>query len=322
MTRGDSIAGSTLRICMAVAMMMGPGLLPAAETEVHSAPLDIAHDKPFVMVMVNGKGPFRFVIDTGTGGEAFVTRELAAQLGLPVTGQVRLSDPSGQGAQRAPIVSIQSLKVAGVEFTAVKAVEHSLSEQDGECEGLLGFRLFRDFLLTIDFPNRRMMLASGALAPDGGQNVLPFRMPEGIPIVAMQIDGMSVDAQVDSGGAGLSLPEHLVSKLKFASVPAAFSNSESLSTRFQIKAAKLDADARLGGYTFLRPFVEINPAFPLANFGASPMHSFAVTFDQKNGLIRFDARQKSIRLAATPMPVRMQNQPLPKSPNPLLVPVG
>jgi predicted aspartyl protease len=317
------MAGFALRFCVAVAMMAGAGLLLAADSEVLSAPLDFSHDKPFVMVMVNGKGPFRFVIDTGTGGEAFVTQELAEQLKLPVTGQVRLSDPSGQGSQRAPIVSIQSLKVAGVNFTGVKAVEHSLSDKDGECEGLLGFLLFRDFLLTLDFPDRRMTLATGALAPDGGRNVLPFRMPEGIPIVAMQIGGMNVDAQVDSGGAGLSLPQSLASKLRFEAEPAAFSNSESLATRFQIKAATLDGDARLGDYTFLRPFVEINPAFPLANFGASPMQNFAVTFDQKNGWVRFEAHQKSIRLAATPMPVRMQNAPLPEPPgNNSLVPVG
>ena len=78
-----------------------------------------------------------------------------------------------------------------------------------------------------------------------------------------------------------------------------------LSTRFEIKAARLAEDVHLGGYTFARPFVEINPAFPLANFGSCPMQDFALTFDQKDGLIRFDARQRSIHLAATPVPLRL-----------------
>lgn len=303
-------------------MMAASVLALAAQSDLHTTPLDIPHDKPFVKVMVNGKGPFRFVIDTGTGGEAFVTQALAERLGLPVIGQARLRDPSGKGGQRAPIVAIQSLKVAGVEFTGVRAVEHSLSDEDGDCQGLLGFLLFRNTLLTLDFPNRRMTLSAGALDPDGGRSVLPFRMPDGVPIVAMQIDGLSLDAQVDSGGTGLSLPEHLVSRLKFAIEPTEFTRGESLSTRFQIKAAKLAGDVLLGGYKFAQPFVEINPAFPLANFGASPLKDFAVTFDQKNGLVRFDARQKSIRLAATPVPVRLESAPLPRPPDISLVPVG
>jgi hypothetical protein len=50
---------------------------------------------------------------------------------------------------------------------------------------------------------------------------------------------MLVDVQVDSGAAGLSRPEQIVSRLKLTAAPAAFSNTESLFTRFQIKAARL-----------------------------------------------------------------------------------
>ena len=71
-----------------------------ADANIHSTPIEFSHGKPFVMVMVNGKGPFRFVVDTGTGGDAFVTSELADQLNLPTAGQTRLSDPSGQGSRR------------------------------------------------------------------------------------------------------------------------------------------------------------------------------------------------------------------------------
>jgi predicted aspartyl protease len=318
------------RICACVPLLMGLPVLLAAqatqpeklENSLHSAPIDVAHGKPFVMVMVNGKGPFRFVIDTGTGGEAFITSELAERLGLPAAGRARLRDPSGQGGQRVPMVLIQSLQVAGVEFTSVKAAVHKLSDGDGDYQGLLGFLLFRDYLLTLDFPNRRMALASGALEGDGERSVLTFRMPDGVPIVPMRIGGIEIDAQIDSGGSGLSLPEQFTSRLKFNVAPAAFGNGQSLSTRFQIKAAQLASDVQLGSYTFAKPFVEINPAFPLANFGSCPMQNFVVTFDQKSGLVRFDARQKMLPLAATPSPMHMQLAPASKPPDPALVPVG
>ena len=292
-----------------------------AQLPPHAARMEVVYGKPYVMVMINGRGPFRFVVDTGTGGQALISFALAGELQLPVAGQARLIDPSGQGEQRAQIFLIDSLTVAGVEFTGVRAVRHSLAAVDATCQGLLGFTLFRDYLLKLDYPNHLLTLSTGSLAADGERSVLPFRMPDGVPIAALRIGSMRVDAQFDSGGAGLSLPEQLAARLKFASDPVVFGNGESLSTRFQIKTGKLGSNVRLGQYTFERPSVEINPAFPLANFGGYPLQNFAVTFDQKNLLMRLDAARKRFHLETMPTSIRMLNAPF-KPPDIKLVPVG
>jgi len=306
------------QISLATSVSVGAG----AEESTHTARMDVVHDKPYVMVKVNGKGPFRFVIDTGTGGQALVTPALAEVLGLPAAGQAHLNDPSGLGGKSAPMVLMDRLEVAGVEFHGVRAVEHGVNGEDGACDGVLGFTLFRDYLLTLDYPNRRMVLEKGALTPDGERTVLPFRMPDGVPIAAMEIGKLRIEALMDSGGDGLSLPEGLASRLKFAVDPVAFAAGQSFSTRFEIKAAKLAGDVRLGGYTFERPFVEIHAAFPLANFGGCPMQSFAVTFDQKSLLMRMEADRKRFRLTATPTAIRLANAPDYKPREPGLVPVG
>jgi predicted aspartyl protease len=288
----------------------------------HSAPMVERYGKPYVMVMVNGNGPFRFVIDTGTGTDAFVTPELADQLGLPVAGQVRLNDPSGQGGSKVPLVLIQSLRVAGVEFTGIKAVRHTFMEEAGQVQGMLGFTLFRNYLLTLDFPNRIVTLGSGRLAPDGESNVFPFRMPDGVPISTLHIDGKPVEAQLDSGGGGLTLPASLAAQLRYEIEPVAFASAESLSTRFQMKAARLASDVQLGAYTFAHSFVEIHPAFPLVNFGSPPMQNFAISFDQQSLLVRFVANRKRFVLTAPPCPMHLENRPAYHPPSPRLVPVG
>jgi hypothetical protein len=285
------------------------GQVTAALAPVHSAFMEVTHGKPYVMVTVNGKGPFRFIVDTGTGGDAIITSELAELLGLPLAGEARLSDPTGQGGQTAPLRRIDRLSVAGVEFGAIKAVEHSLPNGEGSCQGMLGFTLFRDFLLTLDYVNGRLILAQGQLQPDGEKSVLPFRMPDGVPIARLTIGNRQVDAQMDSGGAGLSLPEHLVSQLRLSESPTLFASGQSLSTRFQIKVAKLANDVRLGDVTLDQPWVEINPAFPVANFGSCPMQHFTITFDQGNHLVRFDGPRKRITLGVTPTPLRLNYQP-------------
>jgi len=299
---------------------MAPAL--PAQDLTHSAPMIERYGKPYVMVTIDGKGPFRFVIDTGTGADAFVSPELADQLQLPTSAAAVVNDPSGQGPHRAPVVLLPSIRIAGVEFSWVKAIRHEVTGEAGSCQGLLGFTLFRDYLLTLDFPNRQVRLTEGALLPDGEMTVLPFRMPDGVPIASLLVSGQPFEAQFDSGGGGLTLPQSLAVHLRWDIDPVVFATGHTLTTRFDIRAAKLAADVKVGKYTFDHPVVEIHPAFPLVNFGSPPMQSFAITFDQKNLLLRLTADRDHFKLTAPPSPTRLTNQPQPVPTPSALVPVG
>jgi hypothetical protein len=314
-----------LRLAVVCIVVTAQGAIRAQDLaspgQVHSAYMEVTHGKPYVVVTINGRGPFRFIIDTGTGGDAMVTSELATELGLPLAGEARLNDPTGQGGQTAHVRKIDTLSLAGVDFYSVKALEHALPIDDGACQGMLGFTLFRDFLLTLDYVNGRVDLAEGELTPDGEKSVLPFRMPDGVPIARLKIDNREIEAQIDSAGAGLSLPEQLIPQLRLSQKPTVFARAQSLSTRFQIKVAKLASDVHLGDITLDQPWVEINPAFPLANFGSCPLQHFIVTFDQENKLVRLDGPRKRITLGVTPTPLRLNNQPANRA-EVTLVPVG
>jgi hypothetical protein len=313
--------GSFLLAFACSALVCAPAQVPDLGV-AHRVALQLVHGRPFVAVMINGKGPFRFVVDTGTGGEAFVTPTLAALLALPSAGQITLNDPSGQGGRKVPLVRVDSLEIDGIQFAAVKAAVHTLGGADGACDGLLGFALFRNYLLTLDYPNRRLELSSGTLEPDGNRSVLPMRIPDGIPVITLVIGDARIDTQLDSGGSGLSLPTHLTAHLKFASDYSSLSNAHSLSTRFLLTGATLAADVRLGAYTFKRPYVEINPAFPLANFGSGPMQPFVLTFDQKSLLVRFAAPRRNLHLSANPAALGLQTAPAREPADPSLIPAG
>jgi len=302
-------------ICLSAQEAAPPASAP------QSAPMLERFGKPYVMVTINGKGPYRFVIDTGTGAEAFVTPQLADELRLPSFAEALVSDPSHQGSERVPIVLLRSLGLAGVEFSDVKAIVHTVTGEAGSCQGMLGFTLFRSYLLTLDFPNRQVSLASGALTEDDDKTVLPFRMPDGVPITQLRVDGQSVDAQLDSGGSGLTLPEALAAHLKWEQPPVVFANGQTMTTRFAIKAARLRGNVKVARYAFDTPVVEIHPAFPLVNFGSPPMQSFAITFDQKSLLVRLWAKGTRFQLQVPPSPMQLTDQKSPLPP-PDLVPIG
>jgi len=293
-----------------------------AQTGLHSAPMQVVYGKPYVSAMVNGHGPFRFILDTGTGGDAIITPEMASLLDLPLAGATHLDDPSGSSGQSAALRRIDTLSIAGVDFYSIRAVEHPLLNADGPCDGMLGFTLFKGLLLTLDYPRGLVTLSEGELEPDGDHAVHSFRMPQGVPVADITIEGVQVAALLDSGGGGLSLPERLVRRLRFSAQPAVFAKAQSLSSRFPIKVGRLASDVRLGDITFEQPWVEINPAFPMVNFGAVPMQHFAITFDQDNLLVRFEGPRKHINLSVTPSPVRLTNEPSSRPVDPNLVPIG
>lgn len=316
--------GVLFLLCFAVWRASGQTPVPLASSspsEVYSTSLELIQDKPYVSVMVNGHGPFRFLVDTGTGTEAMITPELAKELLLPVVGHAQLTDPSGLGQQRSDSAWIDSLKIAGVEFPDVEAVVHNLYG-DANCQGVLGFELFEDYLLMLDFPGRRMTLTTGELKTDSGGSVLPFQMPDGVPVVTLTIGERQLEAQIDSGGTGLSLPQKDSRELKFQEVPVAFANGESVSTKFEIKGARLQADVRLGRFTFKHAFVEISSAFPLVNIGSTPMQHFVITFDQVNQRVRLFSSEDTLHLDASPSSVQLLNEQQRDQSDNKLVPVG
>ena len=278
-----------------VAACLCPGLF--AEESATSVPMELRRNLPFVQVMVNGKGPFTFGIDTGTGGEALVTPDLIQQLSLPVKGEIEVGDPSGKNPRSVRTVSVASIKLGDIEFKGLTGVEFQPSRMSGNCDGILGFTLFRDYLFTLDYPGQQVRLTRGALAGDGNNEVVPFRAPHNVPTIELEVGGQKIDSHIDSRGMGLSLPEKFMQGLKLLSDPVVIGRGRTVSSDFEIKGAQLASDIHFGGYTFTQPFVEINPVFPVGNFGSAVLVSFAVTFDQKNNLVRLVAKDKKIVLA-------------------------
>ncbi|MCI0549015.1 MAG: serine hydrolase, partial [Candidatus Rokubacteria bacterium] len=150
---------------------------------------------PALRVLVNGQGPYLFGIDTGAQGTARIDSALAAKLGLEVVGQARSGDPSGLNTRTVDLVRIESLEIGGACFEGMVGGVRGAGERrlGLTLDGVLGFGLFADALLTLDYPGRKVRIERGEL-PANGSDVFGFTMDHGIPSVTLHVDSIAVEA--------------------------------------------------------------------------------------------------------------------------------
>ena len=277
-------------IILSTAFVFVAGVSAAGQdVGVASAPLHMRGLMPVVEVKLNGHGPFAFMIDTGAGMQADIDTSVAERLQLPLSGSVINGDPSGQNDREVATATIGSLVIGKAEFRNVTAVvrQQRITKDYPVIDGILGFALFTDYLLTLDYPGMQVRLARGALPPANGADVLSFELENRIPIIELAIGRIRVPAHVDSGNfvAGFILPEEIVEQLQLQSEAMTVGGARSVTNRIQLKQVQLRDTVRLGRFEFPHPTIAF-PALSDTNIGFNVLREFVLTFDQKNQRVK------------------------------------
>ncbi|MGO9336818.1 MAG: aspartyl protease family protein [Terracidiphilus sp.] len=285
-----------MRIAVASVTLCLSCLLAAQPSTEHAARFRMTQGIPLIEVRIDGQGPFSFVIDTGTNCQAIVSPRLAKRLGLSATGHKSITDLGGRDAHVLDAVELGTLSLAGADFHAIQAVVADLPGGDSVLDGVLGFGLFRNELLTLDYPRHRLILEKGSLAGISDEHVVPMRMPSGVPMLEVGIADSKMEAGIDSGGLGLSIPASMIGKFRFIGDIETVAFGRTQVSSFALRGAVLDGAAELAGFRFEQPWLEINPLFDVANIGSGALSDFIVTFDQRSKLVRFTSADKPHRL--------------------------
>ena len=105
-------------------------------------------------VMVNGKGPFRFVIDTGAS-RSTLSPHLAKSLGLThsVGRNVMLNGVTG--AAEVPTVAVDSIEIGALKFEN-QNLPVIFTSIMGNADGILGVAGFEDQRIDVDFKRDRV----------------------------------------------------------------------------------------------------------------------------------------------------------------------
>jgi hypothetical protein len=107
----------------------------------------------------------RLQIDTGAGG-LVVSRSVAARAGLQAFAQTKLGGIGDQGEKAGYTAYADTIRIGGLEFQncAVQVID---SRDVVEVDGLIGMDVFSNFLVTLDYPMRKLVL--GPLPPRPGE---------------------------------------------------------------------------------------------------------------------------------------------------------
>lgn len=231
---------------------------------------------PVVEVMLGGKGPYRFAIDTGAAGHGRIKPELAQELGFAVVGEARAPAPGGAVATRK-IFGVPEMKVGGVTFADVGLVEQSGVRGPGvEWDGILGIGLFQQLALTLDYANRRVMFGGAGLKAG-----LPLAFDRAIPLVTLGIGDKSFAVHLDTGnGVGaLFLDEPAAKMLPLAGPPVERGKARTTFSEFSIMEAPLAVPVTAGSMTMPIKAVGWPGAMPGGNLGSKGLAGMTLTID-------------------------------------------
>ncbi len=271
----------------------GPPPKPYSGFELSSPVIEVpmlAGDEVLLEVRVDGKGPYRFALDTGAARGGRIDGRLAKTLGLPVVGRALTGDPTGKNRQEAEIVQAHTLTLGGASFQDVELLARDFQSGPGATfDGVLGIGLFKELLLTLDYPARRVRLETGELPPaEGHPEILDFTDPHGVPEIALKIGDVELRAEVDSGNmkGEVVLPASNIGKVPLEKDPEVVGHGRTGFNEFEIKQAPLRGALHIAGQTVEHIRIDFVDIFPQANLGAAFLRRFVVTIDGKNHRLR------------------------------------
>jgi hypothetical protein len=236
----------------------------------------------------------RFLVDTGSS-ISYISTDAAQTLAVREREErtVQVQSANG-GSLTLPAVTLRRLLLGTRAFERVPAAVFDFSELSAHLgltiDGLLAFPLFRDHLLTLDYPRARLIVApqttvEPARSPDPRVSTLAFNNEQRIPFIPLQMGNESFVVLIDSGSDGaLSLnPTGLHPRFTFG--PRTGTLVASLAGDREQQVGRLAQDVRLGTHTLATPIVDLTSH--VSAIGGELLQHFTLTFDQQRNLVTF-----------------------------------
>jgi hypothetical protein len=254
-------------------------------------PMQDVGGRPVVEVRINGKGPYRFIFDTGAS-ITVIDSDLKDELKLPVAPGVSAAPGHGPAPS---IVSVEALSVGGATLKGVIAALMPLGNlltMDPRPRGVLSASSFPGHLVIFDYPGRKIALRKGKLEASDSANTFAYGADDPLPTVPVRVAGHETRVHLDTGsGYGLMLPTRFLEELPLASKPEPAGKARVHGGEYPITKAKVDGPIMIGAHKLDLAdvsFTDMKPGFGPArgNIGYEVLRNFVVTLDSRSRRIR------------------------------------
>jgi hypothetical protein len=189
-----SLLSSVLWACVA--------LLCFGSANAQTLPFDLVDNRVFVDVSVNGKGPYKFILDTG--GIATISDEVARKLNLNVTNAGQ-SSGVGESPVRSGQAHISEIKLGDVTLRDIDVGVLSFDDASAvfgskPVQGIIGLPVFEKAVVVIDYLRRQLTLVPpDKFSMPADPIVVPFERRGHIPVVDADIGGIKAKFAIDTG---------------------------------------------------------------------------------------------------------------------------
>ncbi|MEY2529758.1 MAG: hypothetical protein QOJ05_1848 [Verrucomicrobiota bacterium] len=257
-------------------------------------PMQTGDGMPTVEVMVNGQGPLVFGFDTGAQADPRIDVSLVEKLKLKSTGQVQATDPSRRNYQPSETYKVDSISVGSLRLTDATVIGRNFqnSPRPLKVDGILGLNAFADYLVTLDFPAKKLRFEKGELPKSDGAEILDYKNDAGIVQIELSVADKKIKARLDTGNAigAFVFPTAFVEKLNCAGEPRVIGRARSATGEMEIKQVQLKDVIKLGRHEFTDAMIVYPALGDIGNVGVKTLSEFAVTFDQQHERVRLTRR--------------------------------
>ncbi len=166
-------------------------------------PIELVDNHVYLSLMLNGKGTYRFIYDTG--GANIVDPAVAREIGAAGHGSIQ-GGGVGATTESVSFAKVASMQIGDAtvrnQLFGVAPTRLGFGISGGRpVDGLIGFEVLSRFITTFDYAAKSVTLAMPGSAPaaPGGAKTSPFVLDGRQPQFACTIDGVDTQCTLDTG---------------------------------------------------------------------------------------------------------------------------
>lgn len=243
-------------------------------------PFDVVDGRIYVQARVNGRGPFKFAVDTGASGWGRADAGLVAALRIEQGESTTNFD--GVQATRVATVRLDSLELGGLIRNRLDVITRDYASQmssEAAFSGIIGRKFFSDGLLVIDYPARMLSFSRKQSLSPGDEHVVRYERAFRVPV---SIGDVQVEGNIDTGAdVAFVLPKALFDRVSRAPLESA-GFGQLPNTRIATGRAVVHGPFRISGASLSDVGIRVSDRYPELLVGAHALRHFVVMMDQRS----------------------------------------